>query len=67
MPSIPPQTSQFNAGHDARAADYFGGDEKKEAEKEKKKGGNNNALMGAAAGLAVGGIGGAIIAHEMSQ
>lgn len=65
MPSVPPQNSNFNQGHDTRAADYFAGDEKKK-EKEKKSGGNN-AMLGAAAGLAVGGIGGAIIAHEMSK
>lgn len=64
MPSIPPESNDFNAGHDARAANYMAGDG---AIKEEKKSGHGGAIAGAAAGLAIGGIGGAIIAHEMSK
>jgi hypothetical protein len=65
MPSVPPQSNQYNEGHNDRAAEYFGGDEKKKEKKEKS--GGIGALGGAAAGLAIGGIAGAIIAHEMSK
>lgn len=57
MPAVPSEP-----GHDARAAEYFGGGEEK-----KKKSGHGGAIAGAAAGLALGGIGGAILAHELSK
>lgn len=56
MPAVPSEP-----GHDARAAEYFGGGA------EKKKSGHGGAIAGAAAGLALGGIGGAILAHELSK
>lgn len=56
MPAVPSEP-----GHDARAAEYFGGGA------ETKKSGHGGAIAGAAAGLALGGIGGAILAHELSK
>jgi hypothetical protein len=61
MPSVPPQGQ-----HDARANQYYGDVEKKDKDK-KKSNGYGSAIAGAAGGLAVGAIGGALLADALGK
>ncbi|KAG9545061.1 hypothetical protein KCU79_g16679, partial [Aureobasidium melanogenum] len=61
MPSVPPQGQ-----HDTRANQYYGDVENKDKDK-KKSNGYGSAIAGAAGGLAVGAIGGALLADALGK
>lgn len=65
MPAVPPQGQQ-DQQHDTRSNQYYGDVEKKE-KKDKKSGGHGAVIGGAAAGIAVGALGGALIANAMGK
>lgn len=61
MPSVPPQGQ-----HENRANQYYGDVDKKDKDK-KKSSGYGSAIAGAAGGLAVGAIGGALLADALGK